>query len=82
MTIQLNRSKRIPPCKVEGQWRVSLSNEDDGVTATEAELPADLQHLTEAQLMAVTVDFNRNVFSAHRIFKGRWAARSKADASF
>ena len=40
---------------------VSLSNEDDGVTATEAEPPADLKYLTEAQLMAVTVGFDRNV---------------------
>ena len=44
-----------------GKWYVSFSNENDVVVATEGELLADLQHLTEEQLMEVTNGFDRNV---------------------
>jgi putative transposase len=43
------------------KWYVSFSNENDVVVATEGELLADLQHLTEEQLMEVTNGFDRNV---------------------
>jgi len=44
-----------------GKWYVSFSNDKAAVFATEAELLADLQHLTEEQLMDVTIGFDRNV---------------------
>jgi putative transposase len=44
-----------------GKWYVSFSNRNEVVVATEAELFADLQPLTEAQLMDVTNSFDRNV---------------------
>jgi putative transposase len=44
-----------------GKWYVSFSNDNAIVFATETELLADLQHLTEEQLMAVTIGFDRNV---------------------
>src|SRR5664280_818218 len=46
-----------------GKWYVSFSNENEVIVATEAELFADLRHLTEAQLMDVTNGFDRNVVS-------------------
>ena len=44
-----------------GKWYVSCSNRNEVVVATEAELFADLQPLTGAQLMDVTNSFDRNV---------------------
>ena len=41
-----------------GKWYVSFSNENELAVATEAELLADLQHLTEEQLMDVASGFD------------------------
>jgi putative transposase len=46
-----------------GKWYVSFSNENELAVATEAELLADLQHLTEEQLMDVASGFARNVIA-------------------
>ena len=46
-----------------GKWYVSFSNENEIDVATEAELLADLQHLTEEQLMDVASGFDRNVIA-------------------
>ena len=42
---------------------MSFSNENEIDVATEAELLADLQHLTEEQLMDVASGFDRNVIA-------------------
>jgi putative transposase len=46
-----------------GKWYVSFSNENDIAVSTEAELLADLQHLTEEQRMDVASGFDRNVIA-------------------